>query len=337
MIALVASALAPIVFLALSTFVGYGSSTSRAQQGSALGGDAGFLGDDALNFDRLLHPVPRGFLSLSENGFLADGLPYVIAIVAGIALGRYVLARRQAGDAVDGRALGILFVLFWTPMALFAFFVEEQKPRYLLDVLPFGAIVVAAAAVAFWSFRPPDAPTFGARWGGRLAAVALAGLLLGRDASGLWTMAAWGTKETQAGYGAALAYVAAHRAPTDWVVVGSTPEADLVLGDDGRELAYGGVLARPGSGKGTTTAKIDDWVGWHVLETTADTCAFLRAHPGSWFVLGANRLKAGAATTTLTLGATSVQYQTADGYGVLRVLPTNQWNDQATQVCRSGR
>ncbi len=336
-VALVVSALAPVAFLALSTFVGYGSSTSRAQKGSALGGDTGFLGDDALNFERILRPIPRGFLALYDNGLLSQLIPYVIAIVSGVALGRFVLSRRQAGEAVDGRAIGILLVLFWTPMAAFAFFVDEQKPRYLLDVLPFGYVVVAAAAAALGSFRPAAATTIGTRWGGRVVAVALAVLLLARDATGLWTLDAWGTQQTQAGYGLALDYVATHRAPGDWAVVGSTPEAYLVLGDNGRELAYGGVLARPGSGKQTSATKIDDWVGWSVLDTVPAICAYARDHPGSWFVLSNNRLAAGKPTTDATVGVTAEQFHTADGYRALRVLPASQWNEQATRLCKSGR
>ncbi|HEU5431585.1 MAG TPA: hypothetical protein VFU81_07980, partial [Thermomicrobiales bacterium] len=332
-IALAVSALAPILFLALSTFVGYGSSTSRVQNGRALG-DAGFLGDDALNFERIFHPQPRGFLDLFGNGLLSDLIPFVIAIVSGIALGRFVLARRGE-SGVDGRAIGILLLLFWTPLALFAFFVDEQKPRYLLDVLPFGYIVVAAAIGALATFVPANAATLGARWGGRIVAVVIVALLLARDGSALWTLAAWGTQQTQPGYGPALAYVAAHRGPNDWVVVGSTPEAYLVLGDTGRELAYGGVLARPGSDKATT--KIDDWVGWRVIDSVAEICTFATDHPDSWFVLSTNRLAAGRPTTDLTLGVTSEQFNTPDGYRALRVLPRGEWSEQATRMCKSGK
>jgi hypothetical protein len=334
-VALAVAALAPLAFVALSTFVGYGSSTTRVQHGRALGGDAGFLGDDALDFGRLVHPALRGLGDLFGNGWLSELAPVVVALLSGVALGRYVLTRRAATTA-DGRAVGVLVLLFWTPLAAFAFFVAEQKPRYLLNVLPFGYIVVALALGALATFVPAHAATLGARWAGRLVAVIVVAVLLARDASALWNMAGWGTQQTQVGYGPALAYVAAHRGPNDWVAVGSTPEAYLVLGDDGRELAYGGVLARPGSGKGTSAAKIDDWVGWPVLDSPAAICAFVRAHPGSWFVLGANRLKSAGAASAVTLGATTEQFHTADGYRVLRVLPAPQWTDQARRVCASG-
>jgi hypothetical protein len=293
------------------------------------------LGDDALNFDRILHPVPRGFLSLFDNGLLAPLVPFVLAIVSSIAIGRFILSRRQ-GDAVDGRAIGILLVLFWTPMALFAFFVEEQKPRYLLDVLPFGYIVTAAAVAALWSFVPAEAATLGARWGGRVVALLVVALLLARDASGLWTMAAWGNQQTQPGYGPALAYVREHRAPGDWTVVGSTPEAYLVLGPTGRDFAYGGVLARPGSDK--VTGKIDDWVGWPVLDSVDAICAQLQAHPNTWFVLSKNRLDPPTRSTNeVTLGATQQVFSTADGYRVLRTLPPAEWKDAATRLCGKGK
>jgi hypothetical protein len=334
-IALAVSALAPIVFLALSTYVGYGSTTSRAQYGSALGGDAGFLGDDALNFDRILHPVPRGFLSLFDNGLLAPLVPFVIAIVSSIAIGRFILSRRE-GEVVDGRAIGILLFLFWTPMALFAFFVEEQKPRYLLDVLPFGYVVTAVAIAALASFIPADAATLGARWGGRVIALLVVALLLARDATGLWTMAAWGNQQTQPGYGPALAYLREHRAPGDWTVVGSTPEAYLVLGPTGREFAYGGVLARPGSGK--ATGKIDDWVGWPVLDSVDEICGQLEEHPNTWIVLSKNRLDPPTRPTNeVTLGATQQVFSTADGYRVLRTKPASQWSDAATRLCGKGK
>ncbi|HEU0116782.1 MAG TPA: glycosyltransferase family 39 protein, partial [Thermomicrobiales bacterium] len=149
-LALGVAALAPVAFVALSTFVGYGSSTSRVQHGRALGGDAGFLGDDALDFGRFLHPALRGLGDLFGNGWWSALAPVAIAVLSGIALGRYVLARRADG-AVDGRAVGILLLLFWTPMAVFALFVDEQKPRYLLNVLPFGYIVAALALGALAS------------------------------------------------------------------------------------------------------------------------------------------------------------------------------------------
>jgi hypothetical protein len=319
--------LAPLAFLAASTFVGYGSTTDR----TAGKNRTGFLGDDALDLSHLLHPSLRGLSDLYAHGPIAGFVPILIVLVCGLVLGRYLLTTTRDDDRVDRRAIGFLLLLFWTPILLFAFFVAEQKSRYLLDILPIGYILVAAAVMALISYRDSHGPVGRPSWLARLGAVGLVLLLFGHFAGGLWTLNAWGIEQTEAGLPLALNYVVAHRAAGELTVVGSTPEAYLVLGNQEPVQAYGGVLARPGSGRGSP--KIDDWVGWPVVQSTRDLCAVLTAHPGTWFVLGNQRLDPGVATTTFLLGATKEVLQTPDGFHVFRSTPSSSWDPAVAAQC----
>lgn len=319
--------LAPLAFLAASTFVGYGSTTNR----SAGENRTGFLGDDALDLSRLLHPNLRGLTGLFQDSPVAGIVPILIVLVCGIVFGRYLLTTTRGDVRVDRRAIGFLLLLFWTPILLFAFFAAEQKSRYLLDILPIGYILVAAAVVALVSYRDSSGVASRFSWLARLGAVGVVLLLLGHFAGGLWTLNAWGIEQTEAGVLPALEYVRDHRASGEWTIVGSTPEAYLVLGNQEPVRAFGGVLARPGTGRGAP--KIDDWIGWPVVESPVDLCALLTAHPGTWFVLGEQRLDVGRATTDVITGATKELLHTPDGFHVFQATAPSAWSPAARGQC----
>lgn len=327
-IALVLASLAPVLFLVLSSLVGHGSTTTRSQQTDALPG-ASFLGDDALDFSRFLNPAPNGFTDLYAGGPAAALLPILLTLACGIVIGGILLARSNADTSTHRFGIGLLLLLFWTPITLFAFFVAEQKERYLLNIQPFGYIVLAAAlalvARAAHVWLTP-------RWPAWMLLAALGLVLAAHTIGGLWTLNEWGVRQTQAGAIGALEYVRDHRGPNDVTIVGSTPESVLMLGLDQPMYAMGGVLERPGSTE--TGVKIDDWAGLVVIDSAEELCPVLKQNPGTWFYIGQNRLDPGRVTTDIALGSTERRYESPDGYLVLHSVDPASWTNTATQLCQ---
>jgi hypothetical protein len=323
-LALAVAAPAPLVFVALSTLVGYGSTSTRAQQADAVPG-ASFLGDDALDFGRFLDPQMGGFQDLFAGGPASALVPILVVLATGLVVGQILLATGRIGSSANPTALGTLVVVFWAPVLLFAVAVAEQKPRYLLGVLPLAWILVVAAMAAV--LRAPTKP----RWPAVAAVAASAGVLLLHAVGGLWTMGNWGVQQTQGGVVTALSFVRDNRAPGDVSIVGSTPEAYLMLGAVQPMYAFGGVLERPGSA--ASGVKRDDWLAWEVIDSPADLCPILEDHPGAWFVLSGRRLDPGRATTDIALGATDQLLATDDGFVVLRSRPPAAWTPEATGLC----
>lgn len=320
--------LAPAVFLALSTLIGPGSGTVREAQTDWFP-LASFLGNDALDPTRFLEPDLRGFRQLYQSGPLGGLVPTLIAVLSGLVVGRHLLAPtvpERPGRGVDRRGLACLLLLFWLPFLGFAVAVAEQKVRYFLGILPLGYVLVGAAvaAVADLGVGP------GRRLLGRAAAAGVVLLLVVHAAGGLWGLGETAAQQAEAGSFPALAYVAERAAADDWIVVGTTPESYLVLGERPTIRVFGGVLERPGS-----DPRVDNWIGWEYADSAESLCPLLTERPGTWLVLGQNRLDARRPTTGLVLGATDVLFQSGEGQVVVyRSLEPAAWDEAAVQACR---
>ena len=318
--------LAPPVFMLLGALVGPGNSSARAGQGAGLPVGS-FLGDDIISFRGLLEPTLGGWTSFFNAGWFAALVPAALAILSGVVVGRVLRGPRpRSGAPGNGPGLVALLALYWVPILLFAFVSAEPRERYLLYVQPLGAVLaVAALALLLAPLRAPSAAGSGVRLGAALAVV-LGALVAANVASGVFALDDR-YQENDPNSVPALRYVAERRAPGETVVVGSPPEAYLVLGGAGPVAVVGGALPLQ-----TASGEVDYWIGWPKVDT-AGLCDLLAAPAPPWFVLEDSFLAEPRRASEVIAGATDEAMRTADGMVVLRGRAPAAWNEVARAEC----
>jgi hypothetical protein len=287
-VALGLCALAPVVFVATSTWGGAaGAATGRNEAGPLPAGY--FLGDHLLNLGGVLHPQPGAWAALFGVGVLGGIMPWLVFLLSGLLallVGRAFLAGRGENGKHDRwRAMAVLLLLYWLPVLAFVAVTATDRARYLLFLQPLGYVLVAAAVTLPWtSAIRPVATSRQTRLLGAtvVGLVLLLAIHLGGGLARLSDLAL--NEGAVANRVEALGYVATHGAPGDPIFVSWPPDAYLVLGNRPEIRALGPLpMGRTAQGE-----SIDFWVGWPVTNpemTIENPCALLGDHRGAWFVL----------------------------------------------------
>jgi hypothetical protein len=304
------------------------------------------VGGHLVSLQRVLHPFPTAWTALFVHGALEGVMPILIAVLAGLLAGRYLLgAEGRAGGRP--RAVGGLLLLYWLPIAAVACFSIEPQPRYLLHVHPLGYVVVAAAVVALvdragsavgpvtWRGGPGRHPP---AWSSAVT-VALVVLVLVHALTGLHELER--NRIVDPNYVAALRYVAAGREAGQLVVVALPPPAYLVLEDRAELRFLAGPAGQPRADRYTRTAdgvRVQDyWIGVEAITSVPALCDLLTQHPGAWIVVDRLRLRSGwayAGPMAVVLGgATAEVFQEPGGALVLRPVPVGERSRRSREAC----
>jgi hypothetical protein len=354
-VALGLCALAPVAFVAMSTWRG-----ASPQQSEPLPVGS-FIGDYLVNLRGVPQPEPAAWTVLFGVGALAGIVPWLVCLLSVILVIFVVRAHLAAGrdERARWRPIAAMLLLYWVPVLIAIAVATTPRARYLIFLQPLGYVLVAAAVALPWTsvvrFAAPS-------WRPRLfgaAAIGLTLLLLIHLGDGLRQLGDVAEREQAVTNRAeALAYVAAHRDPGDPVFVGWPPDAYLMLG----KLPEIRVLGPIAMGRGASGENTDFWIGWPVtnillgnrneiraLDPTAtergaggendvtDPCSFLADHPGAWFVLEPY-LSNSRALRYLAEGTADVVFPQpgdvrGDGTLVLRAPPSDSWDRKAVKAC----
>jgi hypothetical protein len=330
-------ALAPLAFLAASTWRG------ASPQGSNALPVGSFLGDHLVSLQGVPHPNLAVWTALFEWGVLAgivQWLVFLLSALLGFLVGRARFAA-PGGRVRDTRwrPLAAVLLLYWMPALGFIVLATVPRARYLLFLQPVGYVLVAAAVALPWTSanRPVTAS-----WPTRLlgaAAVSLVMLLVIHLGDGLRQLEDMAVSEgAVANRVEALVYVAANGTPGDPIFVSWPPDAYLVLGDR-PEIRGLGPLPR---GRANQADYTDFWVGWPVTDpatSVENPCALLADHPGAWFVLEPYLSNSQVLLDTAEGMAGLVFPASTDVYGngtvVLRAPSDRSQHRKAVRACQS--
>jgi hypothetical protein len=284
-VALGLCALAPVAFVATSTWGGAaGAASGRDEPGPLPVGS--FLGDHLVNLRSVLHPDPAAWTALFGVGALRGIVPWLVfllsALLGLLAVRAFLVTTGTPGAPVRWRAITAMLLLYWVPVLAFAAVTTAGRARYLLFLQPLGYVLVAAAVALPWISPTRHGADSRLTHLLRAAAVGLALVLVIHLADGLRQLDDLAVSEgAVANRVEALVFVAAHHAPGDPILVSWPPDAYLMLSDRPEIRALGPLP----TGRATLGEKSDFWVGWPVIDAGKDPCALLADHPGAWFVL----------------------------------------------------
>jgi hypothetical protein len=356
-IALGFCALSPVTFVVASTW--RGASPQRSDSLPV----GSFIGDYLVNVRGLPHPDPTAWTVLFAGGALAAIVPWLVCLLSvllGLLTGRGLLARdREQGAQARWRPIAAMLLLYWVPVLAVAVVATTPRARYVLFLQPLGYVLVAAAVALPWTSAARPVAAF---WRTRIlgpVAVGAALLLLIHLGDGLRELRDLAMREQAVtNRVAALAYVAAHRAPGDPIFVGWPPDAYLMLGKLPEVRTLGPIAVARGARDEST----DFWIGWPVtnllpgnrnelrsldpvaLERGArdennitDPCALLANHPGAWFVLepylSNSRILRYLAEGTQGMVFPPPGDVDSGSTLVLRAPPAGSWDREADKAC----
>ncbi|MBA2277835.1 MAG: hypothetical protein H0W06_08730 [Chloroflexia bacterium] len=334
-IGLLASLIAPLLFLVINSSIGPGSSTSGEAGGPS------FVGSHLLTLERLLDPTIRLriWTSLFHGSGLGAVMPLVLTAASGLLLGRLVEAGGRERPR-ERRAFRALLLLYWIPVAIAIGFIGAgAQYRYIIHVVPLGAIIVALAAFAIVRdlnlSRPRTWMIFPAAG---VVALLVPVFFYGVIATG-WRA---NDRGNDADYFAALSYVSDHYAPGQPIIVSLPPVAYVSLDDRPRQDVH--FLAGPSDnarvGRYTkrlaSGALVDFWLGGDAIGSTEGLCRLMATSPqSSWIVIDDDRLDGPYQGTMATVikGSTTLVARGDGGVEVRSSVPVPQWSTLAVEAC----
>jgi uncharacterized membrane protein len=144
-IALAGACAAPFTLLALNRLV-----TPTESSGTGASSGISFVGDYLLSVEQIIHPTLKSWQLLFDYATSGVLLPYLIAGLTCLMVGRYFLDARLPVCLIERRGvLGLLLVLYWPPILFVAAFANEANERYLLHLHPLGLMLVGFAVQEF--------------------------------------------------------------------------------------------------------------------------------------------------------------------------------------------
>ena len=330
-----AIAVTPVVFLAINSAVGPGSSTSSGDGGLS------FVGSHLLSAELFVSPTVRLQIwnALYHGSGLGSIMPVVLAASSGILLG-WLARHGHDNDQAQRRGFGAVLLLYWLPVAIaIAFIGTGGQYRYIVHVVPMGAIVIALATFTLFGevdLRRPRpsmvVPVLG------IAALLLPVFFFGIIAT-TWRV---NDRGDDPDYFAAMEYVADRHTSGQPIIVALPPIAHVSLDEGARNDLY--FLAGPSDNArvarytsvGDDGSLVDFWLGADAIGSTDRLCQILARSPDtSWIVADQGRLlriyegNMGAVIN----GATQFVALGANGVEVRASVPMDQWAPSAVQAC----
>jgi hypothetical protein len=276
-------ALAPVAFVAISTWGGAAGASTENSSPLPIGT---FLGDHLVKSSSMPQLDPAAWIALFRAGALGGIVPWLVFLLSGL-LGllvcrAFLTTRGGWVPHAQRRPFAAVLLLYWVPVLTFMIVSTTPRARYLLFLQPIGYVLVAAAVALPW-IRPGRRIT--TEWKTSLliaSAVSLALLLVIHLGDGLRQLSDLaGSEGATVNRVEALEYVETHRGPTDVIFVSWPPDAYFILGNQSKIRALGPLP----TGRANRGEQIDFWAGWPVTNIGADPCALITDHPGAWFVL----------------------------------------------------
>jgi hypothetical protein len=330
--ALGACALAVVSYLALTRFGSAGGVASINATGGSRG--VGFLGDDQLDFGRLIEPSVAVVIDNYQWKPFGEVIPFLLFGLVCVVVGRYLAEGAERGSRSD--AAGVLVAFALVPILALVFLVNKAGQRYLMGAFVPLLTLTAWGLVLLRPGRMGSATSW-MGWASRAATVGLiAVMLLGHDIWLLthprdWAPLRFGDQR------AAVAAIAAERDPGD-LVIGSFPVVmyqSLGREEGARFLNYTGLWAGP-SPDGVPR---DYWLGNPMVTSDLDLCETAAAHPGSFIVAADMQVDfwndplKPSPTFAIIKGAGKLLYRDTSAR-VYRIEPEKRWDDAAVQACR---
>jgi uncharacterized membrane protein len=107
-----------------------------------------FIGDQLLSFRQLIHPSFRALRGLFSNGSYTDVVPWLfVATSALLVILHAVRPVKDPDTRSANHCVAVMMIMFWTPVLLVAFFVEDAQGRYLIHIHPIGYAIVTMLIV----------------------------------------------------------------------------------------------------------------------------------------------------------------------------------------------
>jgi uncharacterized membrane protein len=146
-IALAGACAAPFTLLALNRLV-----TPPRATPSGTSSGMSFVGDYLISVEQIIHPTLQSWQLLFDYATSGGVLPYLIAGLTCLLIGRYFLDTDLPAWKTERRGvLGVLLLLYWPPILAVAAFATEANERYLLHLHPLGLMLVGFAVQEFIS------------------------------------------------------------------------------------------------------------------------------------------------------------------------------------------
>ena len=328
-------AVTPLLFLALNSAVGPGSSTSSGEGGPS------FVGSHLLTAQQFVSPTVNLQIwnALYHGSGLGSVMPVVLAASSGVLLG-WLARHGRDKEQAQRRAFGAVLMLYWLPVAIaIAFIGTGGQYRYIIHVVPMGAIIIALAAYTLFGEidvrrpRPSMAiPALG------IASLLLPVLFFGVIATS-WRL---NDRGNDPDYFAAMDYVADRHAPGQPIIVALPPIAHVSLDEGARDdLQFlAGPIDNARVARYTLPVAdgrlVDYWLGGDAIGSTDGLCRVLTGTAEtSWVVADQSRLRwaYGGNMAAVINGATQLVALGANGVEVRASVPMDQWAPLAVQAC----
>lgn len=328
--------LGPVAFVILGKYVGLENSTGGTNTMES------FVGTHLFSVKTLFDSPAIRWTTWTNSfniGSFHESIPFMVFACSG------VLALQSLTIKNPGRATSLTAVLcsHWAIVLIVTIFVPvDPKPRYLIQALPLGYVIIGSAAAIVWQLASSHQII------NRTAVtLALVILLIFPTVSNSVTAANW--RMDQPGYDNDYWHI------TEWVgenyeggqyVLTTLPPAAYFWFSKEIIENYTYFLAGPdGSNRARRYVKThvdgfigDYWLGIPPIGTVASLCTILRDYAGNaWIIIDRTRLDASWSfkgdMANVILGTTEVRYQGPDRSLALFVRPVSEWDAKLTSRC----
>jgi hypothetical protein len=334
------AALSLASYFAAGRYIGVGAGTSSSIDGT---GGGSFIGSHLFDLGEVLDGLAGRrytWYMAFEGGTFARHMPSLIAICSLILLAHLIWQQ-------DRRSPGIAAILaaHWSVVAIVIIFVvTDPRPRYLIQALPIGYVMIgiAMSLVA----RTVFVTRFTLVSVVRLVAIAA---ILVPSVTYAATAAQWqlDRRGFEPDYWEITEWVADTWEPGQAVITTLPPAAGVLFDDETRETSMYFLAGPEGSDRATRYAKRrsdgivgDYWLGVPVIGSSSTLCEVLYRHAGNaWLIVDHARLNADWALkgvmAAIIQNAGDTRFSSSSGALALWVRPYEEWDVTAKHLCLS--